>query len=148
MVLDARRTQEGETSRETLILKINMGRFYTDQKKFDQALPYYQTALQGFEATIPEHWMTAASRGYLAECLADLKRFDEAEPVMLKAYAEITKALPPTHGRSRAVAKAAAKMYTEWGKPDQAREWEAKAAAPPPPPGPTPATPPGPAPAK
>jgi hypothetical protein len=48
---------------------------------------------------------------------------------MLQAYAEITKALPPEHNRSRAVAKSAAKLYTDWGKPDRAKPWEDKAAA-------------------
>ena len=67
----------------------------------------------------------AAATSYLGACLAALQRYEEAEPLLLKAYAS----LKATRGeRSKLTQQARARLlnlYTGWGKTDKAAQYRA-----------------------
>lgn len=69
------------------------------------------------------HWNIAYARSLVGECLVEQKKFEEAERLLidghktLRANADTPPArLADARGRVR-------KLYTAWGKPDEAKKW-------------------------
>jgi hypothetical protein len=74
----------------------------------------------------PSNPATISVENRLGECLAALKRFDEAEKHLLNSYTalqELTDVSLSWHGDycQRLLA-----LYTEWGKPDEIEHWKAE----------------------
>ena len=68
--------------------------------------------------------LIAAAEGGLGRCLTMLRRYAEAEPLLLSSHAAIQK-LADVEAHHRAVDKLV-KLYEAWEKPDKASEWRAK----------------------
>jgi non-specific serine/threonine protein kinase/serine/threonine-protein kinase len=60
-------------------------------------------------------------------CLAQLRRFEQAEPLLVDAERALSAMLPAGHPQLKPLRLKLAQMYEQWGKPDQAREWTTKA---------------------
>ena len=74
-------------------------------------------------------WQVATTRSLLVSCLIDLKRYAEAEAMLLAAYPPIEKQFGASHPRARRTAERGAALYEAWGKIQPAAEWKQKAAA-------------------
>ena len=71
----------------------------------------------------PTNTMTADAESVLGECLTDLRRYDEAEPLLLKSY----KTIFDYKGNSTKLAQQAlrrlVKLYEAEGKPEKAAQY-------------------------
>ena len=74
-------------------------------------------------ALAPDHWQTATTRSLLARCLVDLRRFAEAERMLIDAYAVVEKEFGVAHDRVQAVVEHAVALYDAWKRPEQAALW-------------------------
>ncbi len=59
----------------------------------------------------------------LARLLAQQQRFDEAESLMLEAYAVLVDQLGPSHRRSRGALEKIIDLYDSWGRADEAAKY-------------------------
>lgn len=74
----------------------------------------------------PDHWQVASTKTLLARCLADQRRFEEAERLLLEGYPVVERQFGASSPRVIAVVERAVAIYQAWGKPDKAAEWRAK----------------------
>ncbi|MCC6677144.1 MAG: serine/threonine protein kinase [Phycisphaerales bacterium] len=127
-LLETRRRVSGPGNIATLTALNNLGLLLCDRKQYAEALPMLEEVRAGLEAALPpDHWMLGASSGFVGDCLTDLQRYDEAEKHLLAGRAQLEKTLGPDHPRSKTIAKALARLYTAWAKPEKAAEWSARA---------------------
>ncbi len=90
----------------------------------------YRESLAVFEAKQPDHWGTFQARSLRGACLAGLKQYDKAEPLIVSGYEGMKSreaSIPPAD-RPR-LAEAAARvvrLYEGWGKPEKAEDWRRK----------------------
>ena len=95
-----------------------------------------------FESGQPDHWGTFQARSVRGACLVGLKRFNEAEPLVVSGY-EGMKAREAQMLRASdrpRLAEAAARVvrfYEARGRPEKAEEWRRKTGASGPPADPT-----------
>jgi non-specific serine/threonine protein kinase/serine/threonine-protein kinase len=62
------------------------------QDRPGEALIEAESAARDIEATTaPDHWWTSYARSVLGECLAELRRFDEAEQLLVNSFDTITR---------------------------------------------------------
>jgi serine/threonine protein kinase/tetratricopeptide (TPR) repeat protein len=71
-----------------------------------------------------EYWL-AAVRAHHGMCLVELERYEEAEPLLLKAYPWL---LPLPSPVAKDTVRYLVKLYDAWGMPEEAAEWHAKLA--------------------
>ena len=71
----------------------------------------------------PDHWAIASGEGVLGMCLAAAGDYEEAEPVLLRAYAELQASLGDTHEVTLTNKGRIIQMYTAWGKLEQAAQY-------------------------
>lgn len=80
-------------------------------------------AIAILEDTLPPgHRRTAAARLRLAMSMGGLDRFEDAEPIMLDAYAVFERTIPGSAGDRRA-RRWVARFYDLWGKHDEAARY-------------------------
>jgi hypothetical protein len=104
-----------------------------DIKRPEEAEKLFADMVPRLDRVMPEgHWIMGLARVNQGEALMDLKRFDEAEPLMLEGYNKLTASLDPEHPRVRGAAGSIANLYKAWGKADEESKW--CALGPPPPP--------------
>jgi serine/threonine protein kinase len=95
-----------------------------------EAEPFFREALETERKAASETGrdggprLIAAAEGGLGRCLTMLRRYAEAEPLLLSSHAAIQK-LSDVEAQHRAVDKLV-KLYEAWEKPDKASEWRAK----------------------
>jgi serine/threonine-protein kinase len=65
-----------------------------------------------------DNWALHFSRSHLAWCLSRLGRFEEAEPMLLKAYSRMLDQLGQDDSKTKQVASRLAELYEAWDKPD------------------------------
>jgi tetratricopeptide (TPR) repeat protein len=103
------------------------GEMLLSQKKPAESELVLRECLRIRRKVRPEDWTTFATMSVLGEALADQKKFDEAEPLLLSGYEgmkERAKTIPPpdkpriTTALNRLVA-----LYEAWGKPAEATRW-------------------------
>ena len=110
------------------------------QRRFAESEAPLRESLEIREQSQPETWTTAETRSLLGEAIAELGRFDEAEPLLLdgeRGLAERAEAIP-AESRDLVEREALTRLvalYEAWGKPDQAAEWRLKLPAAEPSPG-------------
>ncbi len=84
--------------------------------------------------TLPEkHWRIAYTESLLGRCLADLRQYDEAEPLLTNSYPVLQAAHGEQDEDSIRALQRIVDLYDAWGKPDLAAEYRAKLEASPPP---------------
>jgi serine/threonine protein kinase/tetratricopeptide (TPR) repeat protein len=84
-------------------------------------------ALAVFAQALPEdHWRAAEARSLLAMCLADQRRFAEAETLLLSSYSSLAAQYAPSHPRVAGVVERLSVLYDAWGQPQKAAEWRTR----------------------
>jgi tetratricopeptide (TPR) repeat protein len=113
---------------DTLTLVNNLALLLENRDKFAEAEPLYRRVVEGLDVALPpDHWMRFAGRVNLANCLVDLGREGEAEPILLAAYPELKRVLGEDHQRTRSCAKSLGRMYEKQGKVAEAELWRGRA---------------------
>jgi serine/threonine protein kinase/tetratricopeptide (TPR) repeat protein len=72
------------------------------------------------------HWEIAYAESSLGYCLTALRKFEEAEPLLVENYKIIKSNRGEKHKLTLEVIERIVKLYQSWGKPDKAKEYEAK----------------------
>jgi hypothetical protein len=62
----------------------------------------------------------------LLRCLVDQRRFQDAEPVLTRAYASIEREFGPAHARTQTAIERAIELYVAWNRPAQVSAWRSK----------------------
>jgi serine/threonine-protein kinase len=121
-----RRKLFGETHPETATTLSNLATAYADRGRCDEALPLYRQVLDAYLKTLaPDHWMANRTRSHMGGCLTRLKRYREAEPLLLTAHAGLKAARGDQNDLTRRAVSRLIELYEAWGKPDQAAPYRA-----------------------
>ena len=73
----------------------------------------------------------ANTQSLLGACLTALKRYEEAEALLLESYPRIESTEEESDDLARAAGQRIIDLYNSWGYPDKANEWRAKLPSPP-----------------
>ena len=63
----------------------------------------------------------------MGACLTGRRQFDEAQTLLLHGYATLHATRGDDRDETRHAVRSLVKLFDEWGKPDKAAEWRAKA---------------------
>jgi hypothetical protein len=75
------------------------------------------------ESLPKDHFWVAVANSALGECLATLKRFNEAEPLLVEGYTQLNSSLGPKDPRTKEALGRLVELYELWGKPAQAAQY-------------------------
>ncbi len=64
-----------------------LGRYFFDEKRFTEAIPYLEDALRIRRKTVPNSWMVMNTLYYLGQCKLELKEYDIAEKYLTESLA-------------------------------------------------------------
>lgn len=96
-----------------------------------EATALYREILPLCEAGLPEgHYITAIFRNNYGDCLTDLGSYAEAERALLDSQRVMERFFKPPHPRIDNGRARLARLYTAWGRPEQAAEWTGSAVRP------------------
>ena len=123
----------GPAHPNTVRITNRLGRLYEQAGRWADGESLYRELMAMFESGQPDHWGTFQARSVRGACLVGLKRFNEAEPLVVSGY-EGMKAreaqLRPLERSSLAdAAMRVVQLYEAWGKPEKAEEWRRKTGA-------------------
>ncbi|MBK8098712.1 MAG: serine/threonine protein kinase [Planctomycetes bacterium] len=72
------------------------------------------------------HWLIGIVGKELGGCLCDLRRFDEAEPMLLQAHDQLTRTLHADDYRVQRTVQELVDLYVAWQRPGEAAIWTKK----------------------
>ena len=75
----------------------------------------------------PGDWRIASTSGSLGQCHAQLGDRETAESLLQASYEQLESGGAPPM-RLRAIGEHLVELYTDWGKPEQARSWSERLA--------------------
>ena len=106
-----------------------LGKLLFDNREFVEAERHFREAVEIFNGPsgLPaDHWRTANAESLLGGSLTALKRYEDAETLLVKAHEKLTsgKGAPPATIRS--AWQRIVELYAAWGKSEKAAEWRAK----------------------
>ena len=117
----------GDDDSLTLNTLNEMSVLYFRQGRYAEGMPFIERAwrlhLKLFGENAPR---TLISQGNLADTLAKLKRYDEAEQLFRTAITGQERVLGRQHPTTRRTVAKFVAMYEAWGKSEKAAEWGAK----------------------
>jgi len=127
-------TEELEITRRTapgsLDLALAMhavGALYAKLGRYAEAEPLLREALAASRATMPDgDWRIGGALSAYGTCLRGLARFEDAEPLLLEGYQRQHAALGPEHHQTGRAVQALVDLYTDWGRPEDAADWQAR----------------------
>jgi tetratricopeptide (TPR) repeat protein len=97
------------------------------QHEYAEALKVAREAREAVGRTAGvDHWRWAAVNRTFGTALAGLGRYAEAEPILLESYELMRSKRGEQHRATSMVAQRVVELYTSWGKPERAAEWQAK----------------------
>jgi serine/threonine-protein kinase len=98
-----------------------------EQHELAAAEQYLRDAVSGYERIRPETWQRYYAEALLGTTLLDLKRYEEAEPLLASAYDRLTqrRATIPAEDRPLLddVTASVIRVYESRGQPEKARLW-------------------------
>ncbi len=108
----------------------NLAVLLVGRADYQAAEPLHEEAVRiaGRSAGL-DQWQTASYQVNQATCLTKLKRFPEAEDLLLPALEILRTRLGDQHSQTQKAVRRLAELYDAWGKPEKAKEWQAKLAA-------------------
>jgi serine/threonine-protein kinase len=97
------------------------------RERYDEALALAQQANASYAKTMgADSWRIVANGRNVGSALTGLKRYPEAEKVLLESYRMLADKRGPTHVTTRSAAARLATLYEAWGKAPQAADWRAR----------------------
>lgn len=128
-VLEAKRRTLGPQNPETTDTMALLGGLWLQQGKYAAAEPLLRDALRTFE-NLTERWERYRFESQLGASLENQRKFGEAEPLLLSGYDGLLRMqnkIPPDSVLEVGEAgRRIVQLYQDWGKPDQAAEWQSK----------------------
>ena len=122
--LDIRKRSYGEESPQaaaTLAVKANL---LLARRRFAEARQIAAQARGILEANLPkDHWQVAMAMNAEGAALAGLRQYENAESLLLSSLPKLHGS--PIPGLEKTGRARLAALYTEWGKPDKAVQYEA-----------------------
>lgn len=118
--LDIRRRTLGDDHPDTLAAAINLAGTLREGGRLEEALALFESASQSAAELPAEHRVWPHLKGGYGETLLLLNRFAEAEPLLLDSHAAFENALGAEHPATRRAAERLRRLYTAWGRPEQA----------------------------
>jgi tetratricopeptide (TPR) repeat protein/tRNA A-37 threonylcarbamoyl transferase component Bud32 len=107
---------------------VDLAALYTRQDRHGEAEPLYVDLVTASRRALPEdHWHIGSAELRLGSCRRRLMKYELGEQALLEAY-RILAAAENAALRDRAARQLAA-LYDDWGRPDRAEAWRAKAPA-------------------
>jgi serine/threonine-protein kinase len=98
-----------------------LGLSLVDQGRAREAEPALRESLRLRQAALPaDHWLIASSESALGACLTSLRRFPQAEALLLHAQRRLLASLGPGHERTLEARRRLVSLYEAWGKPERA----------------------------
>ncbi len=117
----------GETLRTDDALEgllVERGRKYIANGEFLDAEKLLRVCLLTRQKELPPgHWLIADTRSLLGEAVAGLRRYDEAETLLLEACVGLKTSSEASPERKRDAVARIVRLYESWKKPEKAREW-------------------------
>lgn len=114
----------GPSDPRTLTSRFNVGLSQLLQGRLEDALPHFRECAERAPEAYPAgHWMIAKLRDGHGSCLHLLGRWSEAEPVLLRAHAEMSAVFPASDPRVRAIVDRLHDLYVAWEKSEEAARW-------------------------
>ncbi|MCG8403702.1 MAG: serine/threonine-protein kinase [Phycisphaerales bacterium] len=109
---------------------VGLGMLLIKMGDFAEAEPYLQKALVIHRSTLPDtHPRTVQTEELLSRCLMELRRFENAESVLLESYSRLSEVRGEGEPAIVAARARLASLYERWGKPEAAEKYSDKAAA-------------------
>jgi hypothetical protein len=111
---------------DTLYALGNLAHALCEQEKFAEA----QSEFSSFEdlavAALPEdNPILLTFQGRHGNCLVRMRKFEQAEPLLLGTLSKLRASLDDDHQRVQTVIGDVVALYESWGKPEQAAEYRA-----------------------
>ncbi len=106
-----------------------VGSILITQKEFARAEPYLRDCLATRIKTDPEGSGRITAEGWLGLCLLGLKKYAEAEPLLLSSYERDNARKDDRPGASPSTLNLLDRiinLYDAWGKKDKSEEWRTK----------------------
>jgi serine/threonine protein kinase/tetratricopeptide (TPR) repeat protein len=131
--LKRRQAKLGREHPETLLSMNDLAGAYLSTGKFSEAERTIRECLSLRERLLPADWTRYHTMSQLGAALAGLKKFAEAEPLLVQGYEGLqarAAAIPPK--RQQHLAEAAARIvpfYEAWGIKEKGEQWRAKLTA-------------------
>jgi tetratricopeptide (TPR) repeat protein len=120
----------GQEHPDSLRTLASLGGVWLRQNNYSHAESALRDALMGYERANLWSWERYDCQRMLGASMAGMKRFAEAEPLLLSGYEGILQqhATIPAESRRdlRDAAAQIVKLYEDWGKPDKAADWRSK----------------------
>ena len=95
-------------------IKHAKGEYGEAEKEFHRALQIRRTVFN------PDHHLITASELELGSCLISMRRFQEAETLLLKAHSRLSKNPDAPAENTKKVLLSLHRLYEDWGKPELA----------------------------
>ena len=89
------------------------------------ALSYIKLALETFNLKQSKTWLVADAQSVLGEVLVELRRYDEAGPLLLAGHAELADARGDSNFRTVLALKRIIRLYAQWDKPEEIPQYRA-----------------------
>lgn len=104
-----------------------LGAVLTATGRAGEAEPLLKAALKTREKNLgPYHSLTAVSRSHWGQCLAQLRRFEEAEEAFLAAWQALSASPGTVANRLAELKERLIQLYQAWDRPDQVERWRAQ----------------------
>lgn len=129
--LEYRRKNFGEDNLSVSQSLNNLAGVFSDRGDYETAEQMWSQAIHIMEEKLsPEHWETALVRANWAGCLIELKQFEKAEPLLQQSYQTLLRERGESHAITQRSARLLAKLYEQWGRPEEAAPWRERGGAP------------------
>jgi tetratricopeptide (TPR) repeat protein/tRNA A-37 threonylcarbamoyl transferase component Bud32 len=97
----------------------NIARLHVLQGDHAGALTHFESAAAIFEEKLPAHWALGDVRWRWGQCLTEIGRYAEAEPLILSGIEIVEEQWGRDHTTTAQARAAAVQLYTAWGKPER-----------------------------
>ena len=125
--LAAQRRVLGNEHPHTLASINDLAVLYTRQKRYDKAATLFKEALEGRQRKLgDDHPHTLETKNDIGILYLEQDLYRDAEPLLLRAYEGRKVKLGPEHPHALDSLKHLIGLYEAWGKPDEAKRWQAK----------------------
>jgi serine/threonine protein kinase/Flp pilus assembly protein TadD len=130
-VLESQRRILGAGHPSTLRTAASLGRVTLEQQKYTDAEATLREALSSYRNTAPNTWNRFRCESLLGMSLIGQKKYAEAEQWLLGGYTGMMglRSTIPAYDQADIprTAQWVIELYTNWGKPEEAAKWRAKA---------------------
>ncbi|MHC4942579.1 MAG: tetratricopeptide repeat protein [Planctomycetota bacterium] len=128
-VLELRRDKLGHEHPDTLTSLVDLAMILMNLERSLEALPLLEEGMEIVECSLPAgHPLRSRYFMRLGECLARLKRFEDAESYLLKGYEGFNTYSGEKYAKTVQTVRLLISLYESWERPEQAEAWRSKLA--------------------